>query len=54
MGRQVVFSLRRWSSRIPTGFHVSRGTWVLNPESLIHLIYRTFTFYGKPFQTFHL
>ncbi len=21
-----VFSLRRWSSRIPTGFHVSRGT----------------------------
>ena len=22
-----VFSLGRWSSRIPTGFHVPRGTW---------------------------
>ena len=27
IGRQRVFSLGRWSSRIPTGFHVSRGTW---------------------------
>ena len=27
IGRQVVFSLMRWSSRIPTGFLVSRGTW---------------------------
>jgi hypothetical protein len=27
IGRQLVFSLGRWSSRIPTGFHVSRGTW---------------------------
>ena len=27
IGHQGVFSLRRWSSRIPTGFHVSRGTW---------------------------
>ena len=27
IGRQDVFSLRRWSSLIPTGFHVSRGTW---------------------------
>ena len=27
IGRQVVFSLMRWSSRIPTGFHVPRGTW---------------------------
>jgi hypothetical protein len=26
IGRQGVFSLGRWSSRIPTGFHVSRGT----------------------------
>ena len=25
---QEVFSLGRWSSRIPTGFLVSRGTWV--------------------------
>ena len=26
IGRQGVFSLRRWSSQIPAGFHVSRGT----------------------------
>ena len=26
IGHKVVFSLRRWSSRIPTGFHVPRGT----------------------------
>ena len=28
IGRRRVFSLRRWSSQIPTGFHVSRSTWV--------------------------
>ena len=27
-----VFSLRRWSSQIPPGFLVSRGTWELPPE----------------------
>ena len=26
IGRQVVFSLGKWSFRIPTGFLVSRGT----------------------------
>ena len=26
IGRQVVFSLGRWSSQIPTGFHAPRGT----------------------------
>ena len=26
IGHWVVFSLRRWSSRIPTKFHVFRGT----------------------------
>ena len=31
IGRWVVFSLARWSSRIPTGFHVSHGTWVPKP-----------------------
>ena len=30
IGRRRVFSLGRWSSRIPTGFHVSRGTWETN------------------------
>jgi hypothetical protein len=42
IGRLVVLSLRRWSSRIPTGFPVSRSTWephrreppVLSPTGL--------------------
>ena len=54
IGHQRVFSLRRWSSRIPTGFLVSRGTWVFDPESLIHFTYRTITLYGEPFQTLQL
>ena len=33
IGRRVVFSLRRWSSQIPTGFPVSRGTWEPYPGS---------------------
>ena len=33
IGRRVVFSLGRWSSRIPTGFLVSRGTWVSDHRS---------------------
>ena len=33
IGCRRVFSLRRWSSRIPTGFLVSRGTWVPDEES---------------------
>ena len=32
IGCQVVFSLRRWSSQIPTGFLVSRSTWVPSPR----------------------
>ena len=32
IGCRRVFSLRRWSSRIPTGFLVSRGTWVPDEE----------------------
>ncbi len=28
IGHQLVFSLGRWSSRLPTGFHVPRGTRV--------------------------
>jgi hypothetical protein len=33
IGRQVVFSLGRWSSLLPTGFHVSGGTWGLYEET---------------------
>src|SRR5437899_8820635 len=28
IGHERVFSLTRWSSQIPAGFHVSCGTWV--------------------------
>ena len=31
IGHWLVFSLTRWSSQIPTGFHVSRGTQVAEP-----------------------
>ena len=46
----VVFSLTRWSSRIPTGFLVSRRTldklWFLNDFA-----YGAFTSFGQVFQT---
>jgi hypothetical protein len=53
IGHQVVFSLGRWSSQLPTGFHVSRGTLEHN-LNLNNFTYRTFTFCGRPFQTFWL
>src|SRR5438132_7293675 len=33
IGHQRVFSLTRWSSQIPTGFLVSRGTWESKSEA---------------------
>ena len=36
-----MFSLGPWSGRIPTGFHVSRGTRVLQASSRIVFAYRT-------------
>ena len=50
IGHERVFCLPRWSSGIPTGFLVSRGTWVLPPRGLALFAYRTFTFSGWPFQ----
>ena len=51
IGRQDVFSLRRWSSLIPTGFHVSRRTQdPLKRERSFN--YRAVTFSGWPFQTY--
>ena len=50
IGRQRVFSLRRWSSQIPTRFLVSRGTWVPDSGSSLSFVYRAFTCYGQPFQ----
>ena len=32
IGRRVILSLRRWSSQIHTGFHVSGATWVVDRE----------------------
>ena len=48
IGCQGVFSLRRWSSRIPTGFLVSRGTWVPAPQSLFSFAYGVLTLYDRP------
>ena len=51
IGHQVVFSLGRWASRLPTRFHVPRGT--LDTGLVISLFaYRTFTFYGWAFQPY--
>ena len=50
IGHRVVFSLGRWSSLFPTGFHVSRGTLDHGLE-INCFIYRTITFCGGSFQT---
>src|SRR6056300_467220 len=50
IGHRLVFSLGRWSSQIPTGFHVSRGTQEI-PRAKIYFTYRTITVYGQPFHT---
>ena len=53
IGHQVVFSLGRWSSLLPTRFLVSGGT--LDASLFFSLfIYRTFTFCGLPSQVVQL
>ena len=54
IGRQQVLSLGRWSSRIPTGFLVSRGTWEPAPGSPHLFTYWTITIYGRPSQAVRL
>ena len=49
IGHQVVFSLGRWSSLLPTRFHVSRGTLDQN-LIILTFTYRTITSYGLTFQ----
>ena len=49
IGRRRVFSLARWSSQIPTGFPVSRGTRDSRPPRQ-PFAYRPITFYGVSFQ----
>src|SRR5499426_4755546 len=53
IGRQGVFSLTRWSSWIPAGFHVSRGTQepVASQSSVV---YRAVTVCGRSFQIVRL
>src|SRR5262245_31643308 len=49
IGRRRVFSLATWSSQIPAGFHVSRGTQV-PATSLTTFTYGALTLYGPSFQ----
>ena len=53
IGHQVVFSLGRWSSRIPTRFHVPRGTRGL-PRVTRNFAYRAITVSGRPFHAVQL
>ena len=49
IGHQVVFSLGRWASLLPTEFLVLRGT----PDTVrlqIDFVYRAVTLFGAPFQ----
>jgi hypothetical protein len=54
IGHAVVFSLGRWASRFPTGFHESRGTWEHYPRPVTHFNYGTVTLYGNAFQHLRL
>ena len=47
IGHQVVFSLGRWSSQIPTGFQVST-------TSRLGFVYGAITRFGQPFQVVQL
>ena len=51
IGHQVVFSLGRWSSLLPTRFHVSRGT-LDQILALIAFTYVAITLYGLTFQKY--
>jgi hypothetical protein len=53
IGRQVVFSLGRWSSRIPTGLLEPRGTQV-PPRAIGPFIYAAITRSGRPFHAVRL
>ena len=53
IGHQVVFRLGWWSTRIPTGFHVPRGT-LDTRLSTLSFAYGTLTPCGWPSQTIRL
>ena len=50
IGRRGVFSLGSWSTQIPTGFHVSRGTREHCKEVTKPFAYGAFTLFGGSFQ----
>ncbi len=53
IGHQVVFRLGWWSTRFPTGFHVSRGT-LDSAQSASPFAYGVLTLYDRPSQTVRL
>ena len=53
IGVQVVFSLGRWSSQLPTGFLVSRCTQVPLTVRLV-FVYGAITLFGRPSQAVRL
>ena len=54
IGHRLVFSLGRWSSQFPTGFHVPRGTREKHPGRAIDFAYGALTLCGAPSQTLRL
>ena len=54
IGRLLVFSLRRWFSRILAWFHLSGDTWAKNKEVNKLFAYETVTRSGRPFQVVQL
>ena len=50
IGHRRVFSLRQWSARIHTGFHVSGATWVCHPALVPAFAYGPITLFGRTFQ----
>ncbi len=54
IGHQLVFSLGRWSSQLPTGFLVPRGTRVEHPGSVLVFAYGAVTLCGSPSQKIRL
>ena len=53
IGHQVVFSLGKWSSQLPTGFLVSRCTQVPSTVRLI-FVYGAITLFGRSSQSARL
>src|SRR4029078_8716366 len=53
IGHQVVFSLGKWSSQLPTGLHVSRCTQLPSTVPLV-FVYGPITLLGRPSQAARL